>query len=153
MHVVLSLWEIVASTMLFVFSGGTDKLALFSRNQPYFVYACLTTLCCVGILVYFCYAIASCGNNHSQELIKTLNYMTRKKKFDEKLITTLCKFCSFVFITSTAIHGWIVIPIMYSILWGFTEIFVAVMVVLIRKQLQIISSKSFMKQKQRAYEI
>jgi hypothetical protein len=145
MHLIISLWEIVASTMLFLFDGGTDKFASFSQNQPYFVYACLTTMCCVGILFYFCYAIASYRDNPSQEFIETLNYITRRKKLHEKLITVFCKFCSFVFITSTAIHGWIVIPIMYSILWVFTEFFLAVMIAMIREQLLIISVKSFMK--------
>jgi hypothetical protein len=133
---IISLWEIVASTMLFLFDDGTDKLVLFSQNQPYFVYACLTTMCCVGILLYFCYAIASCGNNLSPELIKTLNLIARKKKLHEKLIAMFGKFCSLVFIMSTAIHGWIVIPIMYSILWVFTAVFVPAMVAIIREQLQ-----------------
>jgi hypothetical protein len=135
MSILISLWEITAAAMLFIFDGGTDKFALFSQNQPYFVYTCLTTLCCVGILIRFCYAIASCGDKHSQELSEALNYMTRKRKFHEKLITMFCKLCSFVFITSTAIHGWIVIPIMYSVLWAFAEVFRLTMLAIIREQI------------------
>lgn len=145
MNLVISLWEIVASTMLFLFDGGTDKTALFSQNQPYFVYACLTTLCCVGILIRFCYAIASCGDNPSQELIELLSYITKKKKPHEKLISMFFKLCSLAFIISTAIHGWIVIPIMYSILWGFAEVFRFIMLAVIRERLKIIPTEQFMK--------